>query len=163
MEEIKMQIFAIKDKVAEKYISVTISNNEESMIRNSLVSILMDFSINDVELYRIGLFDEDLGIIKPLEPQFISWEAYKFPVDKVNIKKGFLTIQQIDEYAKNKKHDFLEQTKIKIKDLEHLLIEYKGKLYKEEYESKPNKQLIKELKKEIKNISTQIIKLKEVK
>lgn len=158
-----MQVFAIKDKVADKYISVTISNNEESMIRSSLISILMDFSINDVELYRIGLFDEDLGIVKPLQPQLISWEAYKFPVDKVNINKGFLSIEQIEEFAKKKKHEFLDKTKLQIKDLEHLLIEYKGKLHKEEKEQKPNKKLIKELKNEIKNISTQIIKLKEVK
>lgn len=158
-----MQIFAIKDKVADKYISVTISNNEETMIRNSLVSILMDFSINDVELYRIGLFDEDLGIIKPLKPHFIDWNAYRFPVDKIDINKGFLTIEQIDEFAKKKKHEFLEQNKIKINDLEHLLIDYKGKLHKEEHAIKPNKQLIKELKKEIKYISAQIIKLKEVK
>lgn len=157
-----MKIYGLYDKVAEKYISVTLAESEQMFVRQCLYTILLDYPLKDIEFYCLGQFDNDLGIIKPCAPKLCDWESYKFPETRTE-KLKFLTLEQIEEAAKNKKHEFLEQTKDKIKDYEKLLIQVKGELHKEEHASKPDKQKIKQLKKTIKDISFQIVKLKEVK
>lgn len=157
-----MYLYSLYDKVSKKHLSVTMCESPQMFVRNCLATILMDYPIKDIEFYCIGQFDNDLGIIKPCAPQLEDWECYKFPETRAE-KLKFLTIEQIEQFAKNKKHEFLKQTKDKIKDYEKLLINVKGELHKEEQDLKPDKTKIKKLKKSIKDISIYIQKLKEVK
>lgn len=157
-----MKLFALYDKVAGKYLSVTACESEDLFVRNCLYTILMDYPLKDVEFYCVGLFDNDLGIIKPCQPRLCSWESYKFPNSRLS-KDKFLTLEQIEQAAINKKHEFLQKTKDSIKDLENALVQTKGALHKEEHSDKPDKKRIKELKNIIKDISNQIYtKKKEV-
>lgn len=156
-----MKIIALYDKVANKYVSTTLCESEQMFVRTSLFAICMDYPIKDVDFYVVGEFDNDLGLIKPCQPRLCSWDCYKFPESRMS-KEKFLTLEQIEEAAKNKKHEFIKKQKDSVKDLENALIQAKGALHKEEHETKPDKKRIKELKKIINNISTQIYKTKEV-
>lgn len=102
-----MKIFALYDKVAKRYVSTTMAESEELFVRNSLIAILMDYSINDVDFYCVGYIDEEYGIIKPCVPRLCDWECYKFPLNR-NEKDKFLTMEQIIDFASKKKNEFLE-------------------------------------------------------
>lgn len=156
-----MKIIGLYDKIAEKYISITMVESPQMFVRTALATILMDYPLKDVEFYTLGEIDQDLGIIKPCAPKINDWECYKFPETRIE-KLKFLSLEQIEELAKNKKHEFLQQTKDQVKDYEKLLIGLKGSLHKAEHESKPDKKKIKELKAQIKNVSNTIYSLKEV-
>lgn len=159
-----MKIYSIYDKIAEKFISTTPAYSDQMFVRDNLATICMDYAIKDIDVYCVGLFDEDLGIIKPVQPRLVQWDSYKFPTSRLE-KENFLDVSEIEKLAQAKKLEFLQKTKDKIKDLEHLLIQYKGKLHKEESKDKKeqNKKLIKELKEQIREISLDIYDLKEVK
>lgn len=156
-----MNIYGLYDKVSEKYLSVTMCESAQMFVRNCLATILMDYPLKDIEFYCLGQIDNDLGIVKPCAPKLEDWECYKFPETRME-KFKFLSLEQIEEIAKQKKHEFLQQTKEQVKDYEKLLINAKGELHKEEHSSKPDKAKIKQLKKTIKDISIHIQKLKEV-
>lgn len=157
-----MKIYGLYDKVSEKYLSITMCDSAQMFVRSCLATILMDYPLKDIEFYCLGQIDEDIGIIKSCVPKLEDWECYKFPETRTE-KLKFLSIEQIDELAKNKKHEFLEKTKDQVKDYEKLLIQAKGELHKEQHSVKPDKSKIKLLKKSIKDISIHIQKLKEVK
>ncbi|MCR5422400.1 MAG: hypothetical protein K6E74_02065 [Bacilli bacterium] len=156
-----MKIYGLYDKVSEKYLSITMCESAQMFVRSCFATILMDYPLKDIEFYCLGQIDSDLGIIKPCAPKLEDWECYKFPETRAE-KLKFLTSEQIEEFAKKKKHEFLEKTKDQIKDYEKLLINAKGELHKEEHIDKPDKSKIKLLKKTIKDISIHIQKLKEV-
>lgn len=156
-----MNLYGLYDKVSNKYLSVTMCESAQMFVRQCLATILMDYPLKDIEFYCIGQFDSDLGIIKPCAPKLEDWECYKFPETRAE-KLKFLSLDQIEQFAKNKKHEFLIKSKDQIKDYEKLLIQVKGELHKEEHEQKPDKSKIKLLKKSIKDISNHILKLKEV-
>ena len=101
-----MKIFSIFDKVANRFISVTMCETEQLFVRNALPAILMDYSILDVEFYCVGDFDPDLGLIKPCVPRLCSWECYKFPEKRDSLEKKYLTIEQIDKYFFSKESLF---------------------------------------------------------
>lgn len=156
-----MLVVALFDKIAKRFISTSLVETEEMFVRNSLFAICMDYSIKDVDPYVVGHFDPELGLINPCVPRQFSWECYKFPVTR-QAKDKFLTIEQIEEAAKAKKSEFIQQTKNKKKDLERLLIEAKGNLHKLEHSDKKDKKAIEECKLFIKQISNEIKQLKEV-
>ena len=156
-----MKIYGLYDKISEKYQSITLCESAQMFVRSCLATILMDYPLKDIEFYCLGQIDLDLGIIKPCAPKLEDWECYKFPETRAE-KLKFLSIEQIEQIAKQKKHEFLEKTKDQIKDYEKLLIQVKGELHKQEHSEKPDKSKIKSLKKSIKDISIHIQKLKEV-
>lgn len=156
-----MKLYGLYDKVAEKYLSITMCESAQMFVKNCLITILMDYPLKDVDFYCLGQIDQDYGIIKPCSPKLEDWECYRFP-EKHNDKLKLLTMEQIEDFAKKKKHEFLEKTKDDIKDYEKILIDLKGKLHKEEHSEKPDKTKIKQLKKTIHDISNHILKLKEV-
>lgn len=158
-----MRIYGLYDKVAKRYISTTMAETDEMFVRTSIVAIMMDYPLKDVECYCLGLFDTDCGIIKPCTPRLVSWECYKFP-HSMGDKEHFLSIEEIEDFAQKKKHEFLQKNKDKIEDTERYLSQLKATLELEEKKPKKeiNKSRIKELRNEIKNVSNTLANLKEV-
>ena len=156
-----MNIYALKDVVANKFITTTLCESDDMFVRQSLYAILMDYPLKDVEFYCVGQFDNDLGIIKPCRPRLCSWESYKFPTSRAD-KEHFLTLEEIEKSAKEKKHEFLQRTKDKIADVERAICVANGELKKEEEKKTKDKKRIKELKEYIKVQSQDLKRLKEV-
>lgn len=156
-----MYIYGLYDKVSNKYLSITMCESAQMFVRSCLATILMDYPLKDIEFYCLGQIDQDLGLVKPCMPKLEDWDCYQFPETRTE-KLKFLSLEQIEELAKKKKHEFLVKTKDSVKDYEKLLIQTKSELHKEEHLAKPNRSKIKLLKKTIKDISIHIQKLKEV-
>lgn len=157
-----MKIFSLFDKVANRFISVTMCETEQLFVRNALPAILMDYAINDVEFYCVGDFDEDLGLVKPCVPRLCSWECYKFPEKRDSLEKKYLTIQQINDIAKAKKQEFLQKEKDNIKDVENAAKQCKAQLEIEESKKQKDKKRIKALRDYLNELNDTIHKLKEV-
>lgn len=141
-----MKIISLYDKVAQRFVSVTLCENEQAFIRTALPAILMDYNIIDVSCYVVGDFDSDLGIVKPCLPRLVDWNCYRFPEKRDSLEKRYLTVEDIDSMAKAKKHEFLQKQKDKIEDIEHELSKTKAKLQLEEQKDKKDKKRIKELR-----------------
>lgn len=158
-----MRIYALYDKVAKRYISTTMAETDDMFVRTSITAILMDYPLKDVECYCVGLIDVDSGIIKPCIPRLVSWDCYKFPISQAQQDK-FMSLDDIEKFAQNKKHEFLQKNKDKIEDVERYLSQLKAQLAIEE--NKPKKEIdkkrIKDLRNEIKNVSNTLASLKEV-
>lgn len=151
-----MKVFALYDKVAQKFVSTTLCENEELFVRTSLFAVCMDYAINDVDFYCVGLFDDDTGVIKPCIPRKCDWECYKFPVTRQS-KEKFLSITDIEKSAHEKKHEFIKKQKDSVKDLEQYKTLLENKLQENlNYKDK------KEIKKAIEQIELEIKRLQEV-
>lgn len=156
-----MKIFSLYDKVAKRFVSTTLAESEQMFVRSCIFSICMDYALNDVEFYCIGEFDSDLGIIKPCQPRLCSWECYKFPETRQS-KEKFLTLEQIQEFAKAKKHQFLKEQKDNdISNMEKMIENATNAIKEENKKDKPNKKRINELQKYISDVQKDLKKIKE--
>lgn len=65
-------MYAIRDKIAEVFGEITIDINDATAKRNFAYRMQnnsnMQFSASDLELYRIGEFEANKGIIVPVQP-----------------------------------------------------------------------------------------------
>ena len=156
-----MKVFSLYDKVAKRFVSTTLAETEQMFVRSCLFSICMDYALNDVEFYCVGDFDNDLGIIKPCQPRLCSWDCYKFPETRQS-KDKYLTLDQIQEFAKAKKHQFLKETKDnEIQNMEKMISNAKAAIESENKKDKPNNKRIKELQKYINDVKKDLSKIKE--
>lgn len=156
-----MNIYGLKEINAQRFLTITISESDACYVKENLYPILMDYPLKDIEYYCIGQFDSDLGLIKPCSPRLCSWESYKFPTTQTD-REHFLTLDQISEAAKKKKHEFLVKKLDELKGYEKLLAEAKGRLSAEEKSEKKDKTKIRNLKRSIKELSLTISELKKI-
>lgn len=67
-----MKIVALRDKVEQKFRSLTVDYNEEAAKRNFAYAVNNSpellFKSKDLELYTVGEFSDDSGVILPLSP-----------------------------------------------------------------------------------------------
>lgn len=158
-----MNVYAVKDVTSQRFISISLAESDDTFVRASLYALLLDYPIKDIEFYCVGQFDCELGVIKPCVPRLGNWECYKFPTTTMDREK-FLTIEQLEQMAKNKKHEFLVEQKNQIPHLEKLLSEAKGKLNLEESKKvNKDKTKIRNLKKSVKELSHSLSELKSIK
>lgn len=156
-----MNVYGLFDKVANHFVSINTEESDEMFVRNNIYSILMDFPLNDVEYYQLGKFDETLGMILPCRPRLCSWDCYKFPKTRAD-KIHFLELSEIEEAAKNKKHEFLVKTKDKVSDLKRSIEIAEKEISKADSKSKEGKKRIKELREFIKDCQSEINNLNKI-
>lgn len=156
-----MNVYGLFDKIANRYVSLTLEESDEMYVRNNVFGILMDYPLNDIEYHQLGKFDETLGIILPCRPRVCDWECYKFPKSRAD-KLHFLELSDIVEAAQNKKHEFLRQSKDKVSDLQHSIEIAEKELSKTDSKSKIGKKRIKELRAFITDCQSEINNLKKI-
>lgn len=153
-----MRIYAVYDNKAKNFISLHLANSDESFVRSSLNSLLYDFPLNDIDYYQVGYFDLDAGLIKPITPRKCEWDIYKFP-ETMGSKDKFLTLEQLEEFAKKKKHEFIDTITHDIEDLKQAIKIAESEMSKLNGKTKlekADKKRIKELREYIKTCGSEI-------
>lgn len=103
-------VYSVRDKVAKRNLSLSFAANDATFIRTSLFSILMDYPLKDIEIWRIGKFDADKGVLKPLafnRRVKVSLGSYVFPTTRMS--NDALSVEMIDDAAKKAKLKINEQ------------------------------------------------------
>lgn len=115
--ENKTYLFNVYDKVAKQVCYVLSGVSSEQVIRANLKILLATFPLKDLELWKVGFFyDSDFTNIVPLKAEKISWDLYKFPVDK---SENFRPLgDEFVQQYKNSVDTLLEQEKEKTKYLQ---------------------------------------------
>lgn len=106
-------VYTIHDKIADVYVGLTYHYTDEDMIRTFLPTVLMDYSLRDIEIVRIGLFDEQKGIIQSDEQKVISTDCYLFPHSRLSPNGENESIENIEEQCKKikAKHTVMKEDK----------------------------------------------------
>lgn len=104
----KLNLYAVKDKVSNRFLSVSPADSDASFVRASLLSILMDYPIRDVTLYRVGTFDDKTGRVSRHRPRYVAWDSYKIPETFANEDSKDVSFEKFDEFAKKQKEAFVE-------------------------------------------------------
>lgn len=102
-EQIKTRcknVYTIHDKIADVYVGLTYHYTDEDMIRSFLPTVLMDYSLRDIEIVRIGSFDENKGVINSDERVIIPTDCYLFPHSRLSSVGDDASIDDIEKTCK---------------------------------------------------------------
>ena len=103
-------VYTIHDKIADLYVGLTYHYTDEDMIRTFLPTVLMDYSLRDIEILCIGLFDENKGVIENSPHRVIDTKCYLFPHSRLSPEGENEKLEEIEKKCKEIK---AEQTVIK--------------------------------------------------
>lgn len=102
-------IYTCYDKVSKKYRGIFYHNNDEEMIRTSLPTILYDLPLRDIEIYKIGKFNEDTGSLVYLKHVQIPTDCYTFPHSRLSCTGDDLNLKELDKGIKENKNNLISK------------------------------------------------------
>lgn len=102
-------VYSIYDTVSKKWRGTFYHTTDEDMIRISLPTVLMDYPLRDVEVWKIGTFDDDSGEILPLRHVLIPTNCYLFPHSRLSSDGDDLSPDEIDSFMKEQKNKIIAE------------------------------------------------------
>lgn len=102
-------VYTVYDKVSKRHIGLFYSTTDENMIRTSLPSILMDYPLRDIEIKRIGMFDDVNGTLDSRTSKIIPLDSYTFPHARLSSKGDDLSLDELDKGMKDAKTEQLKK------------------------------------------------------
>lgn len=100
-------VYTVYDSVSKKYRGCFYHANDEEMIRTTLPTILMDFPLRDIEIRRIGMFNEDTGELFSSHHVIIPTSCYTFPHSRLSSVGDDLSTEELDKAMKEQKNEML--------------------------------------------------------
>lgn len=93
-------VYTIHDKIADVYVGLTYFYTDEDMIRTFLPSVLMDYSLRDIEIVCIGIFDDNKGVIETSSHRTIDTNCYLFPHSRLSPEGEDVKLEDIEKKCK---------------------------------------------------------------
>ena len=93
-------VYTIHDKIADLYVGLTYHYTDEEMIRMFLPTVLMDYSLRDIEIICIGIFDEQKGVIEQTPHRTIDTNCYLFPHSRLSPEGEDEKLEDIEKKCK---------------------------------------------------------------
>ncbi len=93
-------VYTIHDKIADIYVGLTYHYTDEDMIRNFLPTVLMDYSLRDIEIICIGIFDENKGVLENSPHRTIDTNCYLFPHSRLSPEGEDEKLENIEKRCK---------------------------------------------------------------
>ena len=100
-------VYTIFDNVSKRYRGLFYHTTDEDMIRTSLPTVLMDFALRDITVYKIGTFSEESGLVKESRHIKIKTDCYTFPHSRLSSNGDDLSLSEIDTAMKEKKNEII--------------------------------------------------------
>lgn len=93
-------VYTIHDKIADVYVGLSYHYTDEDMIRTFLPTVLIDYSLRDIEIICIGIFDENKGVIEQTEHRTIDTNCYLFPHSRLSPQGENEKLENIEKKCK---------------------------------------------------------------
>lgn len=100
-------IYTIYDTVSNIYRGTFYHVNDKEMIKITLPSLLMEFPLRDIKIYRIGRFSSKNGVIESIPRKQVSTDCYLFPHSRLSSVGDDLSLEELDKGMKETKNKII--------------------------------------------------------
>lgn len=94
-------IYTVYDKVSKLYRGTFYHNTDEEMIKVSLPTLLIEFALRDIIIYRVGRFNTSNGDIEGLNHKVIDTSCYLFPHSRLSPEGENITLEDVEKAVKS--------------------------------------------------------------
>lgn len=82
----KFNLYGVWDATGMEAFTIFASKTDGMAVRENMPTLARIRPIKDLTLYKIGEWDNETMEIKPIQKQNVSWDAYKFPEAKSEVR-----------------------------------------------------------------------------
>lgn len=94
-------IYTVFDKVSKLYRGTFYHNTDEEMIKVSLPTLLIEFALRDIIIYRVGRFNTATGDVEGMTHKVINTSCYLFPHSRLSPEGENLSLEEIEKAVKS--------------------------------------------------------------
>lgn len=103
-------VYAVYDKISKHYKSIHYASNDEDFIRLFLPTLILSTPLRDLQIFKIGIFNDVTGEIKSTVRKRINTSCYLFPHYKLSPEGENLTHEQLEEELVKTKNKIIAET-----------------------------------------------------
>lgn len=100
-------VYAVYDKVSKRYKKLYYATTDEDMIRLNLPTIVLETPLRELNIFRIGKFNDVTGEFKQTIKKRVETDCYLFPHSKLSPQGENLTHEEVEEAVNKTKNEIL--------------------------------------------------------
>lgn len=100
-------VYAVYDKVSKRYKKLYYATTDEDMIRLNLPTIVLETPLRELNIFRIGKFNDVTGEFIQTIKKRIETDCYLFPHSKLSPQGENLTHEEVEEAVNKTKNEIL--------------------------------------------------------
>lgn len=102
-------VYVAYDKVSKHYTSMFFASTDEDFIRLYLPTIIANTPLRDLVIYRIGIFNDVTGELKPSVKKRIPTDCYLFPHSRLSPVGENVSLDDIEKSVVETKNEIIAQ------------------------------------------------------
>lgn len=106
----KYYVYAVFDKISKHYTQITHCVNDETFIRTFLPQIILSIALRDLQIFKIGIFDDITGDIKPILKKRVNVDCYEFPHSRLSPIGENLSKEDIEKTLQETKNKIIAES-----------------------------------------------------
>lgn len=100
-------VYAVYDKISKRYKKLYYATTDEDMIRLNLPTIVLETPLRELNIFRIGKFNDVTGEFKQTIKKRIDTDCYLFPHSKLSPQGENLSHEEVEEAVNKTKNEIL--------------------------------------------------------
>lgn len=103
-------VYAVYDKISKHYKGIYFASNDEDFIRLYLPSIILSIALRELTIYKIGIFNDVTGELKPTVKKVVKTDCYTFPHNRLSPAGEDLSIETIEKELQETKNKIIAES-----------------------------------------------------
>lgn len=109
-------VYVVYDKVSKHYTHMYFASTDEDFIRLYLPTIVSTVALREINIFKIGVFNDVTGELKPTVKKRINTDCYLFPHSRLSPQGENLTHEEVEKAIIETKNQILAESKTLVEE-----------------------------------------------
>ena len=103
-------VYAVFDKISKHYKGIYFASNDEDFIRLYLPTIILSIPLRELQIFKIGIFNDVTGELKPTVKKRINTDCYAFPHSRLSPVGENITHEELEKQLTETKNKIIAES-----------------------------------------------------
>lgn len=102
-------VYVVYDKISKHYKDIYYASTDEDFIRLYLPTIVTTIALRELIIYKIGIFNDVTGELKPTTKKRINTDCYLFPHSRLSPPGENITHEEVETVVNETKNKIIAE------------------------------------------------------
>lgn len=102
-------VYVVYDKISKHYKDIYFASTDEDFIRLYLPTIVTTIALRELTIFKIGIFNDVTGELKPATKKRINTDCYLFPHSRLSPSGENITHEEVEKEVTETKNKIIAE------------------------------------------------------
>lgn len=103
-------VYVVYDKISKHYKDIYYASTDEDFIRLYLPTIVTSIALRELTIFKIGIFNDVTGELKPTTKKRINTDCYLFPHSRLSPSGENITHEEVEKAVTETKNKIIAES-----------------------------------------------------